>query len=285
MKRFLSSRIDGRLQILPDDATGKLFIASDFNRIKQSYRSPWSNVYIPQSSEIENYYFPPEQLRKLEMTFNELLLSYCHVYYENAIGSAYFSEGVDHGTFFVVIHIKKDYSEGSESHCWESTHSVKVSAKFEGDQVHVEIAMTSTVLTIFEFATYTNLNGSVSKTGNRTFSAYSNDFDEPLVRNLGELLEENENGLRGTMENVSIPRCTELAMASFGTRDEDEENLTDLSSDSEFENVQADYRSRMSFGAMNPLHRKSVRPVPAFQADLIGAINQRMKEKELRDSE
>jgi capping protein (actin filament) muscle Z-line, beta len=285
LKMFLNSRMDCRLQILADEQTGKLFIASDFNRITQSYRSPWSNVYTPSSDELCNYYFPPEQLRTIEMTFNELLLSYCHLYYEHGVGSAYFSEGVEPGVFFAVIHIKKDYHDETtrESHSWESTHSVKVSTRVSGglyapsDNTPVDISITSTVLVVFEFGGVRpcSLNGSISRESTRSFASFG-DFDEQLIRHLGELLEENENHLRGTMERVTIPRCTELGIASFGTND-DETNF-ELSSDSDNDTKVTDFRSRMSFGAMNPLHRQSVRPVPAFQADLIGAIRHRRKD-------
>lgn len=294
MKRFLVSRIDGRLQVLQDDTTGKPFIASDFNRINQSYRSPWSNVYIPHKDDIENYYFPPEQLRKLEVSFNELLLSYCHLYFENAVGSAFFSEGTESGVFYVVAHIKKDLldSHAKESSCWESTHSARVSARLDVDQIEVDISMSSTVFTSFEFASETfpcNLNGSMSKSANRTFVSYSSttsstDFEEQLVRNLGELIEENESAIRGSIEKVCIPRCVELSMASFGTHEEDEDIKTTISSDSEEDRILvSDYRARVSMGTMNPLHRSSstaAKSAPAFQADLLDAINQRRKTME-----
>ncbi len=296
LKMFLNSRIDCRLQVLADEATGKLFIASDFNRIMQSYRSPWSNVYIPASDEIVNYYFPPEQLRKLEMTFNELLMSYCHVYYENGVASAYFSEGVDHGVFFVVIHIKKDVNDphSKESHTWESTHSVRISSKLHehnpdsADHIPVELFMSSTVLTVFDFGGKRpcSLNGSMGKEGTRSFVSF-NDFDEQLIKQLGELLEENENALRSSIDKVAIPRCVELGIASFDTNDDDVSSHGEISSDSEVENNRVtDFRSRISFGAMNPLNRQSgVRPVPAFQADLMGAIQQRRRDKQIEDSQ
>ena len=296
LKRFLLSRIDGRLQVLLDDTTGKPFIASDFNRINQSFRSPWSNVYIPHKDDIENYYFPPEQLRKLEVSFNELLLSYCHLYFENAVGSAFFSEGTESGVFYVVAHVKKDVSDShsKESSCWESTHSARVSARLDVDQMQVDISMTSTVLITFEFNGESfpcNLNGSMSKSATRSFVSYSSstsstDFEEQLVRNLGELIEENENSIRGSVEKVCIPRCVELSMASFGTHEDDDQDLkASMSSDSEEDRILiSDYRARVSMGTMNPLHRSSssaaAKSAPAFQADLLDAINQRRKTME-----
>jgi len=248
-------------------------------------------VYIPHNDDIENYYFPPEQLRKIEISFNELLLSYCHLYFENAVGSAYFSEGTESGVFFVVAHVKKEVmdNQNRESDVWESTHSARVSAREDLDRMYVEISITSTVLVSFDFGETnfsSNLNGSMSKTGSRSFVASASDFEEQLVRNLGELIEENENSVRGSMEKVSIPRCAELAMASFGAREEDEENMSHISSDSD-ENpmLVTDYRSRVSMGKMNPLRRPSAKQAPAFQADLMTAINERRKTREKMERE
>lgn len=276
LKKFLLSRLDSRLQILTDDSTGKLFIASDFNRIGQSFRSPWSNQYLPNPEEADELYFPPDDLRRVEMTLNELLLSYCNLYFDNAVGSAFLSESPEsEKMFYGVFQIKKDFHDCNESHAWESSHSFKVSTKSDDDNLHVECVMTSSVLVVFDFTDEhlpANLNGSTMKSSSRSFSVLNSErssFEEVLVRNLGELMEENENTLRGTIDKVCIPRCTELAMASLGI--DADECFTDSDSDM----VEDDFRPRMSLGSMNPLHRQSVRPAPAFQADLVGAIMQR----------
>ena len=267
------------MQILTDESTGKLFIASDFNRIGQSYRSPWSNVYLPTTHDADALYFPPEQLRRIELTLNELLLSYCNLYYENAVGSTYLSEAPEGGVFYGVFQIRKDFADPhtKESHCWESNHSFRVNSKVDHDLLQVECFMTSTVLTVFEFADAelpSHLNGSSSKAGTRSFTIFRKDIDtyeEVLVKTLGELMEDNENSIRGMMDKVAIPRCTELAMASFGLGNNGDDEYSGDSSDA----MEDDYRPRVSLGTMNPLHRQSTRPVPAFQADLLGAISQR----------
>ena len=285
VRKFLLSRIDGRLQILTDESTGKLFIASDFNRIGRSHRSPWSNHYLPSDHGLDALYYPPENLRRIELTLNELLLSYCNLYYENAVGSCYLSESSDSSTFFGVFQVKKDFSdpETRETHCWESNHSFKIVSKSD----EFECFMTSSVLVVFEFGDSklpSNLNGSASRSSTRSFPMPRKDqahlYDETLVRNVGELMEENEIFLRGTIDKVCIPRCADLGIASLGhTGDE-------AFSDSSSENMEDDYsRPRVSLGTMNPLHRQSVRPEPAFQADLMGAIMQRrLREDQLGGS-
>jgi capping protein beta len=289
LKKFIHSRLDGRLQTLTDETTGKLFIASDFNRNGKSYRSPWSNEYIPSSERSESSYYPPPGLRRIEATLNELMLSYCNLYYDNGVGSCYLSESpTETAKFFGAFQVKKDFhdSHSKESHTWESQHSFEVNSRTKDDSIEIHISMASTILVIFEFEGKTlpsKINGSTSKSNERTYTILKKDdgtalYDEVLVRNLGELMEENESSLRGNIDMVCIPRCSELAMASFGTMHD--ETLSDSSS----EIMEDDYRPRVSLGTMNPLHRQSVKPESAFQADLMGAILQRKLRESLGGS-
>jgi len=274
------SRLDCRLQVLSDELTGKLFLASDFNRIGQSYRSPWCNVYLPNPHEAEEMYFPPDELRRIEQAFNELLLSYCYLYFDNAVGSAYLSESPDGSNlFFGVLQVKKESSDSDkETHCWESNHSFSVSTRVESDILQAECIMSSSALVVLEFSDDQlpcNLNGSSSRSSNRSFSLQGKElssFDEVLIKTIGEMMEENESFIRGNIDKVYIPRCVELAIASFGISASNEEEFSDDSSDA----MEDDYRPRVSLGSMNPLHRQTSRSAPAaFQADLLGAIRQR----------
>lgn len=288
LRDFLMSRLDCRLHVLSDESTGKPFIASDFSRIGQSYRSPWSNVYLPNPREAEEMYFPPEELRRIEQAFNELLLSYCYLYYDNAVGSAYLSEAVENSSvFYGVIQIKKESNDiNTESLCWESNHSFSVSTKVEHEFLQVDCAMASSVLVIFDFSDDQlpcNLNGSTTRSSTRSFTLIGKEvslFEELLVRNIGEMVEENESSIRGNMDKVAIPRCTELAIASFGISAETDEEMSDNSSDA----AEDDYRPRVSLGSMNPLHRPLARSTPAaFQADLLGAIMQRRLREDMAE--
>lgn len=276
--------------MLTDESSGKNFIASDFNRVGKSYRSPWSNQYIPIFDEVDPLYFPPESLRKLEQSFNELLQTFCALYYDGGVGSAYFSDSQSDSAIYGVVLIMKEFNDpsGGESHTWESVHSFQVFTRLnETEPVTVKCAMSSSVLTVFDYAKANacNLNGSVQKSTSRTwtipFQTFSVDFDESLVRAIGEMLEENENLIRGVIDKVAIPRCVELALASIGAPDEEDGNSSLASSDEE--DIQRP--TRISLGAMNPLHRLSGRPVPAFQADLMGAVAQRRKTQASREDD
>lgn len=288
LAKFLLSRIDSRLQTLTDEATGKWFIASDFNRVGNVYRSPWSNEYTSNVMKPDSLYYPPDNLRRIELTLNELLLSYCNLYYENAVGSCYLAESQAPASFFGVFQIKKDYIDkhSQESHTWESNHSFEVVLRQTAEEFQVSCTMTSNVLVIFDLqsqALPSNLNGTASKTGTRSFvipkKGGESLYEEILIQNIGELMEENESSLRGSIDQVCIPRCVDFAMASFGAGND--EAISDSSSDI----MEDDFRPRVSLGSMNPLHRQSVRPETAFQADLLGAIMQRrLKEDKVEGS-
>jgi capping protein beta len=286
VSKFLMSRVDGRLQVLTDESTGKVFIASDFNRIRHTHRSPWSNHYLPPDHGLLELYYPPESLRRIELILNELLLSYCNLYYDNAVGSCYLSEDSDSETIFGVFLVKKDHRDShlKEYHCWESSHTFRVVKRVDDENVHIQCFMTSGVLVSFEFGDNRlpgDMDGSASRSSERCISLSRKDgglIEEEMIRVLGELMEESENSLRGSMDKLFIPRCVDLGMASL-------ESANETQTDSSSENIEDDFRPRVSLGTMNPLHRQSIRPEPAFQADLMGAIMQRrLKDDQLGGS-
>lgn len=110
----LLSSIDRPLTVLTCKQTNQRYIASEFNRNKDSYRSPWSNEYStsptkPKSSNTSLGsacgYEPPKDLRELEIVINNMLKHYVKLYYDEGIASAYAWETV-HGLAVAVL-IKK----------------------------------------------------------------------------------------------------------------------------------------------------------------------------------
>ena len=51
------------LEFETDTKTSKMFIKSEYNRDGDSYRSPWSNEYFP---ETESDFYPTKKLRRME---------------------------------------------------------------------------------------------------------------------------------------------------------------------------------------------------------------------------
>jgi capping protein beta len=69
----LLSQVDLPLQVLRDIESGKDFILCEYNRDADSYRSPWSNKYLPP---LEDALYPSSELRKLEVEANDIFAIY-----------------------------------------------------------------------------------------------------------------------------------------------------------------------------------------------------------------
>lgn len=73
----LLASVDQPLQIKKCPKTSKLYLACDYNRDGDSYRSPWSNEYTPV---LVDGIIPNEKTRKLEIAFNEAFDIYRTLY-------------------------------------------------------------------------------------------------------------------------------------------------------------------------------------------------------------
>ena len=73
----LLQRIDQPLKVALDKNTGKHYVLCDYNRDGDSYRSPWSNKYVP---EISDGFTPSSKLRTLEVEVNQIFDVYRQLY-------------------------------------------------------------------------------------------------------------------------------------------------------------------------------------------------------------
>lgn len=81
------------------------FLKTEFNRDGDSYRSPITNSYYPES---EGGYVPTGELRKIEELGNVLFGEYTKLYYGNsALGSFYVSESGNPNQFSCGFFAKK----------------------------------------------------------------------------------------------------------------------------------------------------------------------------------
>ncbi len=87
----LLSMIDQPLKAMTCPKTHNEFLVCDYNRDGDSFRSPWSNEYVPAiSGEPSKEAFPSDSLRKVEQDLNNAMIVYRQMYYENSgITSAY----------------------------------------------------------------------------------------------------------------------------------------------------------------------------------------------------
>ncbi|KAI0649359.1 F-actin capping protein beta subunit [Trametes meyenii] len=137
----LLGSVDQPLKVMTDRATGKEYLACDYNKDGDSYRSPWSNEYDPP---LEDGTVPTPKLRKLEITANEAFDTYREMYYEGGVSSVFLWD-LDDGGFAGVVLLKKTLSAsapGEPSGSWDSIHVFEAAER--GRQAHYKL--TSTIM-------------------------------------------------------------------------------------------------------------------------------------------
>jgi hypothetical protein len=88
------------------------FLKTEFNRDGDSYRSPLSNKYFPESEG----YLPQGELRRIEEIGNVLFAEYTKLYYGNgAISNFFVTEGSNADTFSFGFFAKKGSSASMQS--------------------------------------------------------------------------------------------------------------------------------------------------------------------------
>ncbi|KAJ7285199.1 F-actin-capping protein subunit beta [Mycena rebaudengoi] len=137
----LLGSVDQPLKLRTDRATGKEYLACDYNRDGESYRSPWSNEYDPP---LEDGTIPTAKLRKLEIAANEAFDTYREMYFEGGASSVYLWD-LDDGGFAGVVLLKKTMTPTTAhepSGSWDSIHVFETAER--GRQAHYKL--TSTVM-------------------------------------------------------------------------------------------------------------------------------------------
>ncbi|KAF8519548.1 F-actin capping protein [Gautieria morchelliformis] len=202
----LLGSVDQPLKLMTDRATGKDYLACDYNRDGESYRSPWSNEYDPP---LEDGTVPSSKLRKLEITANEAFDTYREMYYEGGVSSVFLWD-LDDGGFAGVVLLKKvlnptDSSQPSGS--WDSIHVFEASER--GRQAHYKL--TSTIMlqlvTTGDSAGEVNLSGSMTR---------QHEHDAPLtdasshITNAGRMIEDMEIKMRNLLQEVYFGKTRDV---------------------------------------------------------------------------
>jgi len=201
----LLSSVDQPLKVARDKENGRDFLLCDYNRDGDSYRSPWSNKYDPP---LEDGAMPSDRLRQLEVDANTAFDQYREMYFEGGVSSVYLWD-LDHG-FAGVILIKKT-GDGSNKMkgCWDSIHVVEVQEKSAGRNAHYKL--TSTVMlwlqTSKQGSGTMDLGGSLTRQIERDFSVSDS---SPHIANIGQLVEELENKIRHTLNDIYFGKTNNI---------------------------------------------------------------------------
>ncbi|KAG4302274.1 hypothetical protein PCANB_001467 [Pneumocystis canis] len=196
----LLASVDQPLQIKKCTKTGKLYLACDYNRDGDSYRSPWSNEYTPV---LLDGVVPSEKTRKLEIAFNEAFDVYRTLYYEGGISSVYLWD-LDNG-FAGVVLIKKESPKNMGY--WDSIHVFEVP---EGSRA-VHYRLTSTI--ILHMVTQNDSLGEMSLSGNITRQIeqelFVDDSNSHIIH-IGRLVEDMEIKMRNILQEVYFGKTRDI---------------------------------------------------------------------------
>lgn len=200
----LLSTVDTPLSIIKDPETGKSFLACDYNRDLDSYRSPWSNQYVP-SLEDDDSPFPSKELRELEIKMNDSMDVYRDLYYEGGVSSVYLWDQEDGEGFAGVVLFKK--STENKKAQWDSIHVFEVETI--GSQ-KAKYKVTSTIildLSTKEKAREIGLAGNLIR---QTEKEAEVEGDYGHLINLGTLIEDIESKLRNLLSQVYFDKTRDI---------------------------------------------------------------------------
>ncbi len=213
----LLASVDVPLSVRTCPSTHRPFLACDYNRDGDSYRSPWSGDYSP--SQLADAPKPSPQLRKLEIEANNQFGIYRDLYYEGGISSVYFWD-TDDGFAGVVLLKKETGGNG-----WDSIHVIET---FNKSRLAV-YKITSTIILHLESRSEElgslDLSGNLTRQVEKELPIEVGDDSSHLV-NIGTLIEDIESKLRNMLQEVYFGKTRDImgdlrSVKSAGARNED----------------------------------------------------------------
>ncbi|EGO25082.1 F-actin capping protein [Serpula lacrymans var. lacrymans S7.9] len=204
----LLGSVDQPLQVKVDHATGREYLACDYNRDGESHRSPWSNEYDPP---LEDGTTPSPKLRKLEISANEAFDTYREMYYEGGVSSVYLWD-LDDGGFAGVVLLKKVMNSSAPdepSGTWDSIHVFEASER--GRQAHYKL--TSTVMLQLTATEGWKKDGELNLSGSMTRQIENDwplhDFSSHIT-NTGKMIEDMEIKMRNLLQEVYFGKTRDI---------------------------------------------------------------------------
>lgn len=217
-----------------DPQTSSAFIKTEFNRDGSSYRSPYSNVYVPQQADA---YFPSEPMRNFEKKCNLLFQEYTKLYYEGGLGNFFVSEGEEgfNCGFFakkgtVCASAEVDPSGGMGGN-WDSFNTMSVKIDGKGNAVY---NLNTTVMV--EFKIKNGQLGEIDLSGYRRENRQEvlplpeeKMREEFHIANIGRMIEDMETKMRSELQLIYISKTQDVThpptQIIFNTRYENTKEL------------------------------------------------------------
>jgi len=215
----LLGSVDQPLKARTDAATGREYLACDYNRDGDSYRSPWSNEYDPP---LEDGTAPTPKLRKLEITMNEAFDLYREMYYEGGLSSVYLWD-LEDGGFAGVVLLKKTVSASSPTDptgSWDSIHVFETAER--GRTAHYKLTSTVMLQLVrrrdsgagegkdvegWVHEGETNLSGSMTRQSEMDYALQ--EFTAHVL-NVGRMVEDMEIKIRNLLQEVYFGKTRDV---------------------------------------------------------------------------
>ena len=198
-----------------DDEPGKgerAFLLCPYNKVKDAYRSPWTNILWPGNVPVQLNQ-AEEEIRSLEIAANEVWEAYTRLYYgSEAVGSVYLQPADKGGGVFQgLFGIRKDCSTGS----WNCAHLVVVDQPNQTNTECTYHVQSTVVITLRTGASEiesskVNISASVAKKTTETLKVSKLFMDSNHLENIGKIIENVEIDIRSSFERVHIPRTHEM---------------------------------------------------------------------------
>mmetsp|Transcript_29436 Transcript_29436/g.80496 ORF Transcript_29436/g.80496 Transcript_29436/m.80496 type:complete len:281 (+) Transcript_29436:50-892(+) len=212
LEHSLAAFVSKPSRVKLDPESGRWFIACEFNLDGTSYRSPWTNKYVPTpdgDTKEDSLFRPPERLRRLEESYNEVFDAYKTSYYEGGVSSVYLWD-LDEG-FAAAFLIRKEIvqSRGVEQGVWDIMHIVEV--KESPSNNFSEYKLWTTLLLHLEAGT--------RQTGQTCLGGYftrqmedkrKKAGEEMHLQNIGRMIEETEITTRQALDSFYMAKSCEI---------------------------------------------------------------------------
>lgn len=201
-------RVDQPLNVETCADTGKKYLLCDYNRDGDSYRSPWSNKYNPAIDDGEGF-FPSDDLRQLEIQFNEVFDAYRDLYYDNGGVSSVYLWDLDNG--FAGCFLVKKAVENQvfvKAGSWDAIHVMEVETKGKSASYRLTTTVILSMTVAREELGTTNLSGSLSRQSELKDQPQS--ADKGHLQYIGRMIEDMEIDMRSSLDNLYIQKTREI---------------------------------------------------------------------------
>jgi capping protein beta len=204
----LLSTVDVPIKVVKDTDSDSLFLACEFNRDLDSFRSPFSNKYFPPLPDGQKI---PDRLRKIEVRANTAFNAYRQLYFQGGISSVYLWE-IDTNVIGLGVFIKNEVNTTLRS--GEAVKgTIDCSDVVEIDETSKDATYTLTASVLLSIEMDVGLDKPLALSGStseRKAVTKHWDTDDDHIVNVGELIESNAAHFRDTINTNFVSHLKHL---------------------------------------------------------------------------